>query len=431
VGISGRGYPPDSLVELVWYTVVGTYELDGDTEFLGQRYDESQGVLASLRADAQGDIEGSVSVPLDFGGPHDVRGRVDSRELSQASLTILPSIFMEPLDGPVGTPIEVTIAGIDWRPNVCTWHVLYDNRYLGCMSAVTTRGLGVARFRAAGGPGLHLITVVRNSQISAPYLAIERGVFRDTPGAGTEFVFQVTSEQAPGCWIEDFYEHDAPWPSMRQGPAALTLSPDRGQAGQPVALHGRGLAPDRSLEVRWTTTTGDRVTGRGISHEIRTLGSARTNPSGELDFNFEIPDDLGGQHCVEVVNGEQVVGAAGMVVLPRLVACEPRQVRWGEKVHIQVKGLGWTTYDNTYAVTYDNAFIGYVCGFSTGGDVTFSVTAAGAPGIHLVDLYPMIYKARDFNRMPRGGLGVPQLTYATDHPRRTTPAVRMAYELVP
>jgi hypothetical protein len=127
---------------------------------------------------------------------------------------------------------------------------------------------------------------------------------------------------------------------------------------------------------------------------------------------------------------ETVLGSTGLVVLPQLVSIGPTTLRVGEKVTVHLKGLGWTTYDNTYTVAYDNAYIGYVCGFSTAGDIRFTIAAAGTLGTHLIDLYPTIYKARDPGRMPRAVYSVPQLTYAEDHPQRRTPAVRLAIEIV-
>ena len=59
---------------------------------------------------------------------------------------------------------------------------------------------------------------------------------------------------------------------------------------------------------------------------------------------------------------------------------------------IHLKGVGWTEYDNIYVATYDNAYMGYVCGFNSQGDVVMNFTATGEPGEHLIDLYPGIYE---------------------------------------
>jgi hypothetical protein len=143
---------------------------------------------------------------------------------------------------------------------------------------------------------------------------------------------------------------------------------------------------------------------------------------------MKIPDDLGGQHRIDVMQGEKAIAAAGLVIQPSLVSYSPVRLKAGGEVSIHLKGVGWTTYENTYATTYDNSYIGYACGFSTAGDVQFTVTATGAPGTHIIDLYPTIYKGQD--QQPRI-YSVPQLTYATDHPQRITPAIRLTIIIVP
>jgi hypothetical protein len=98
-------------------------------------------------------------------------------------------------------------------------------------------------------------------------------------------------------------------------------------------------------------------------------------------------------------------------------------------VTIHLKGVGWTEYDNIYIATYDNAYMGYVCGFNSQGDVVINFTASGTPGVHIIDLYPGIYQgppteAQLLYRQP-------QLTYADDHPGNKIPALRFMFEVTP
>jgi hypothetical protein len=74
-------------------------------------------------------------------------------------------------------------------------------------------------------------------------------------------------------------------------------------------------------------------------------------------------------------------------------------------------------------VTYDNAVLGYACGFNTNGDVTVNLVGTGRPGIHLVDFYPAIYRGKD--RVP-WNYQTPFLTYARDfRPCRTATDCRL------
>lgn len=428
VEVRGTGYSPNAAVDLVYYTVDGRYELQDRTEFVGERFDPRSQVIASVKADQTGAISTSFEVPLDYGGAHDLRGRVAGTEVSQASLTILPTFSLTPSDGgPVGSPIELRIIGVDWRTNINTWHVLWDNAYLGFMSGVLTKGVAVARFRAAGSPGVHQISVWHNSFFSVPYLNFQQGPYKDTPTG--KFQFRVTSD--PGvtdAQIENYSANDNPWPVSTKGTGTLKLSVDRGAVGIPTTLRGSNLPANTDLDLRWATMVGNRVSAIGFSEETRSIGNVRTGADGTFTKDLAIPDDLGGQHRIDVTQGDKVVAAAGLVIQPSVVSYGPTKLTAGEEVKIHLKGVGWTTYENTYAVTYDNSYIGYVCGFSTAGDVQFTVTATGAPGTHIIDLYPTIYKGQD--QQPRI-YSVPQLTYATDHPQRITPAIRLTVVTAP
>jgi hypothetical protein len=83
-------------------------------------------------------------------------------------------------------------------------------------------------------------------------------------------------------------------------------------------------------------------------------------------------------------------------------------------VTIHLKGVGWTEYDNIYVATYDNAYMGYACGFNSRGDVVINFTATGEPGTHLIDLYPGIYQGPPTE--PQQLYRLPQLTTRTTIP---------------
>ncbi|HEX5415948.1 MAG TPA: hypothetical protein VFZ25_09805, partial [Chloroflexota bacterium] len=144
--VTGSGYPAGAPVSLVWHTIKGRYEVEGGTEFIGEQFDPWVESIGSILADQDGKIQTAFPVPTGFGGIHDLRGVVDGQEVSQAGVTVYPTITLTPLEGPIGTPIELRIVGVDRQINVNTWHVLYDNHYLGLVTAVTTDGVAVARF---------------------------------------------------------------------------------------------------------------------------------------------------------------------------------------------------------------------------------------------------------------------------------------------
>ena len=111
----------------------------------------------------------------------------------------------------------------------------------------------------------------------------------------------------------------------------------------------------------------------------------------------------------------------------------PKTVKAGKPFMIELKGVGWTQLDNTVAVTYDNAYIGYACGFNSNGDVQIQMRATGTPGTHLIDLYPLLYTQQPAYPYPQLGM-VPLLGFAMDAPGLAAgyqlPAFRLAIKVV-
>ena len=111
-----------------------------------------------------------------------------------------------------------------------------------------------------------------------------------------------------------------------------------------------------------------------------------------------------------------------------VVSISPTSGPAGTPVTIHLKGVGWTDYDNIYVATYDNGYMGYACGFNSRGDVVVNFTAAGSPGVHLIDFYPGIYQGPEGSQQL---YRLPQLTYADDHPGNHIPALRFGFVVTP
>ena len=142
-----------------------------------------------------------------------------------------------------------------------------------------------------------------------------------------------------------------------------------------------------------------------------------------------IPEDLGGLHGLALRNGDDLVARVYFVIETSIVEMSPTSGPAGTPVTIHLKGVGWTEYDNIYVATYDNAYMGYACGFNSQGDVVINFTATGEPGQHLIDLYPGIYQGPPTEQQQLYRL--PQLTYADDHPGNKIPALRFTFEVTP
>ena len=174
----------------------------------------------------------------------------------------------------------------------------------------------------------------------------------------------------------------------------------------------------------WVTARGNRLSPSGWSLVETPLLKTTTAQDGSLKADIQIPDDLGGWHVVKLVQGEKALAEVPFYVDRSLAGVSPQRVKAGETFTVPVKGIGWTELDNGFAATYDNAHIGYACGFNSNGDVTMTLVATGGPGVHLVDIYPMIFQGHG---KPPWSYQIPQLTALQDHPGQaackvTTPA---------
>ena len=217
-----------------------------------------------------------------------------------------------------------------------------------------------------------------------------------------------------------------PDPENKDG-VKISLDKEEGTVGEKVTLTGEGLPENSEVVFDWHTMVGNRVTPEGFSSEVWELGKTKTDENGTFTYPFEVPDDLGGlPHLIDVKIGDEVVGQTYLRILPSIVSIEPKEGPPGTLVTVEIKGSGWTEYDNALAVTYDNASIGYICGFNSQGTIKLPFLASGEPGYHVVDIYPSIYQGK----MQLPDLYVkPQLTYRLDHPGTGIPALRTYFKV--
>jgi hypothetical protein len=227
--------------------------------------------------------------------------------------------------------------------------------------------------------------------------------------------------------------------------ALSTLSPTSGPVGTKTTLNVTGLpsTAEGAVEVDLVSVTGSRVncTGTCWGYTYTSLGSGVVT-NGSLNQSVTIPNHpgvntLGGWHAIVVIKGAMGTDGAGNRV-PGVGALVESQVPFyvkesimpfydkggkllsmgvataddsvakanevggqvgtgtytfkeGQEFTISILGVGWTQLDNTLAVDYDNSYIGYGCGFHSNGYMAVHLTATGGPGIHLIDLYPLLY----------------------------------------
>lgn len=424
VTFSAVGLQPDAVVDLHWDTVEGGWVTRDYYKFEGKQYRESQIPLAQFRVGGDGVLEGGFSVPEDYGGMHNVVASVAGTPVGQGAVEVAASFEMSPKEGPVGTPVEVRAKGLGWQTMESVWVLNWDNVEAGWISAAGTRGSAVARFRATGPVGDHPIKIY-SGYMGQSYLNYEQApnAYLERP----DFIFHTS----PGVASTESYAEPyqpQPVPSAESSIAAtLSLSPTQGPVQTETQLVGNAFPPGKTLSLVWQTMVGSRVSGTGFDPKETSIGSVEVDSTGALAQSITIPDDLGGLHALVLQDGDRELARTYFVIETSIVSMTPAAGPVATEVTIHLKGVGWTEYDNILIANYDNGYMGYVCGFNSQGDVVFHFTASGAPGTHLIDLYPGIYKGP--GEAPQQLYRLPQLTYADDHPGNKIPALRFAFTI--
>jgi hypothetical protein len=421
---SAEGLPPNKTVNIVWGTVDGGWVIEDYFHFKGKKYSETARTLVQATVDATGRLSTRFAIPEDFGGVHEVFVRDGETTLAQGGVEVGQTFEMTPAQGPVGTTIELRVKGLGWRTMESTWVVNWDNQEAGYVSATGTRGSAIARFRATGPIGDHTINVLtgymgqgylNHEQAPNAYLPVPQFAFRVTPGRAA----------TPAFYAEPYQPQPVPASTGVNG-ASAKITPTQGPVNTKAALAVTGLPKNAQVSLVWGSYEGNRVSGNGFEPIDNELTKVTTTADGRITMPVSIPEDLGGRHSLSIRSGDTTLATTYFVIETSVVSMTPASGPAGTPVTIHLKGVGWTEYDNIYVATYDNAYMGYACGFNTGGDVVIHFTAAGAPGVHLIDLYPGIYQG------PEGGqqlYRLPQLTYADDHPGNHIPALRFSFDV--
>jgi len=373
--------PPHRTVDLLWETVDGGWVVEDGYRFRGKHFTESTRTLGRAQVDAAGRLATHFNVPEDFGGVHTVTVADAGKPLAQGAVEVTQTFELHPSEGPVGTLVELRVTGFGWRTMESTWVVNWDNREVGYVSAAGTRGTAVARFRAAGPSGVHAIKVytgymgqsyLNHEQAPNAYLPRPQFVFHVTPGA-----------LAAGGYVEPYQTQKIPPADISLAGAALSIAPAQGPVQTHAVLKGSGFPPNTSVSLIWGTQAGSRVSGNGFAPKEQQLSTLTTAGDGGLEAPLLIPEDLGGLHSLSIRSGDKTLARAFFAIETSIVSIAPTSGSAGTPVTIHLKGVGWTDVDNIYIATYDNAYMGYACGFNSQGDVVINFTAAGPIGMPL------------------------------------------------
>ena len=455
--VKGSGLPANTSVQLAWSTSNGNWLADVEpntVNYLGASFTNVQVLMGTVTTDATGAFTFATTVPADFGGKHQVYVVANGQALVTAAFYEYRTLTVSPRSGPVGTPITITYTGMGASLYTGGAEVLWDNHYTGEMQAQWTRGTGQVTIRAAGPVGAHFIQV--GNAISYMYLNVIQSPIPWTNGGTVKF--RVTKDRGPSAPSITWPANVTPTVSEvttlsaanldPQSSALATIAPQSGPVLSIATLNVTGLPFNGPATLVWSTVVGNRVNCASTCWAFTTvpLGTATVAGGAITNQKVTVPDNLGGWHVVQVMNGttveaqvpfyvkESIVpfyNKAGKVVSMGLATADLRSTpaalaagqsgvgsrtfKSGQEFTISIKGVGWTQLDNTLGVDYDNSYIGYSCGFNSNGYMVVHLKATGALGTHLIDLYPMLYSlSPSFSNTPYGM--VPDLSSGRDFP---------------
>src|SRR5499427_8550819 len=175
---------------------------------------------------------GTYVAPEDFGELHEIFAVVDGEEVARGGFRIKLAASIGPAEGPVGTPVTVTVTGMAARLfSGATLALRYDNAYTGVLTATTTRGTARAEFRAAGPVGQHVVII--NAGSVPAYLNIAQSpyafVYEHIPTQEDfRLPFRVTADQGPPANSVAW-----PLPERVQPPPANAMRTTASGAGSP------------------------------------------------------------------------------------------------------------------------------------------------------------------------------------------------------
>ncbi len=463
ITLTGKGLAPDTEMQLTWSTAQGAWLADVEpntVNYRGFKYDKFNVDIQTVKTDAMGAFTLKTVSPVDWGGAHDIYAVVGGKAVAHGGFQVSPRVTVTPKSGPVGTPVKIKYEGMG--PNLYTGgvSVLWDNKFAGEGQAVWTRGTGEFTIYAAGPVGKKTVQV--EDGIGIQYMNIKQSPVPYAKGGETTFV--VTKDTGAKKAFISWPAKVTPVVTQRTmvtttnvdpaSKAVMTIKDSSGAVGDKTTYSVSDIA-DGTYDVVFATVQGSRVNcptqSCWVYNPIK-LGTVTASGGSIKDAPITYPDNLGGFHVFQIKKGDLIEAQVSIYIKPSIFIYsdkngkalslgvakadgsplpEPRtgsgtptlKFKAGEEFTVAVKGVGWTQMDNTMAVTYDNAHIGYGCGFNSDGWMVIHMWATGEPGTHIVDLHPQLYSYQPSFANTQYSM-LPMLTYANDNP-----ALALGYQL--
>jgi hypothetical protein len=174
----------------------------------------------------------------------------------------------------------------------------------------------------------------------------------------------------------------------------FALEPAHGPWDTKVTATATGLKPNTKYDLVWVTgkvawkLSDDRskYLGRDAKTVQNTIGSYTADPNGAFVATFPVPQGCGYAHDVMVVDVEKTIRNKALFDVDMTTTITPTSGPVGTPITVEVKGIGYQSYQNSFQLTYDNAYTGWVSSITTDGYAKFVIPATGFVGTHIVTL---------------------------------------------
>ncbi|MDO8506235.1 MAG: hypothetical protein Q7S41_01355 [Candidatus Limnocylindria bacterium] len=173
------------------------------------------------------------------------------------------------------------------------------------------------------------------------------------------------------------------------------VSPVHGPWGTTVAASASGFKAQTTYDVVWTTVTGKWVLsadqteykGRQYTPAQKILKRVTTDAGGSFVTTFTVPEnDFGFQHDVLVLDGTNIIRNKAGFDVDLEVTISPKSGPVGTPITIEARGIGWRQLQNSWLVSYDNSFTGWLSSVTTKGYAKAVIPATGDSGTHVVTI---------------------------------------------
>lgn len=175
----------------------------------------------------------------------------------------------------------------------------------------------------------------------------------------------------------------------------FAIEPRTAPWGALVTASATGMAPNTGYDVLWADVTGKwKLSEDGWLHKGREfttsfvkLASPKTDGAGAFEATFKVPEGFGFLHDVLVnkAGTTETVNKFGFNV-EMTASITPASGPVGTPINIEVKGIGTQPLQNSWLLSYDNKFTGWLSAVTTRGHAKAVIPAAGSVGTHYINI---------------------------------------------